>query len=102
MKVAIYVRSSKDSSDGLSVAAQERTLREWARERGATVAAVYRDTEQSGTLDEASRPGLAARGSRLTTLAGGERGAVGGRAAATQPLRSCAIVEGRPRRIRSP
>jgi site-specific DNA recombinase len=60
MIVAIYVRSSKDASDGLSVAAQERAMREWAKERGATVAGVFKDTELSGTLDEASRPGLAA------------------------------------------
>jgi len=60
MKVAIYTRSSKDSSDGLSVKAQERQLREWAKERGDEVVAVYSDTELSGTLDETIRPGLGA------------------------------------------
>ena len=59
-KVAAYLRLSReDDRDGqsASITAQERIVRDWARDAGHEIVAVYRDDGYSGTSFE--RPGFA-------------------------------------------
>lgn len=56
MKLAAYARYSSDNQRDLSIVAQLRAIKEWAKKEGHTIVKVYQDEARSATTDD--RPGF--------------------------------------------